>query len=90
MPLSPQCEAGCLSFDGGEVKHTRGCVHYPESLTKLWHDTEARYIHDLSILEVALRKIRNEVGTSTLAWRVANGALSSLTQPIESGEQSDG
>lgn len=89
MPLSPQCEAGCMSFDGGEVKHHRDCVHYPESLTKLWHDLEDRYVRDLSTLEIALRKIRNEVGTSTLAWRLSNDALKSLTAPIESKDQSE-
>lgn len=55
MPLSPQCEAGCMSFDGGEVKHHRDCVHYPESLTKLWHDTEAAYQAEIERLRSALR-----------------------------------
>ena len=58
MPLSSQCEAGCMSFDGGEVKHHRDCVHYPESLTKLWHDTEAAY-------QAEIDRLRAEVE----AWR---------------------
>ncbi len=37
-----KCQAGCISFDGGEKKHRRDCVYYPESLTKMWHDTEAK------------------------------------------------
>ena len=35
-----QCVAGCKAFDGGERKHHRDCPYYPESLTKIWHDTE--------------------------------------------------
>lgn len=32
------CEAGCQHFHGGETKHTPGCGHYPESLTKAFED----------------------------------------------------
>lgn len=28
------CEAGCLSFHGGEKRHHPTCGHYPHSLTK--------------------------------------------------------
>ena len=55
MPISPECEAGCMSFDGGEVKHHRDCTHYPESLTKLWHDTEADYVAEIDRLRAALK-----------------------------------
>lgn len=49
-----RCEAGCMAFDGGEVKHHRDCVHYPDSLTKVWHDLEAKYLEERSDLLVAL------------------------------------
>jgi hypothetical protein len=52
------CEAGCLSFDGGEKKHHRDCEHYPESLTKLWHDTEAAYIAEIDRLRSTLETVR--------------------------------
>jgi hypothetical protein len=29
------CEAGCISFYGGERKHHKDCGHYPHSLTKV-------------------------------------------------------
>jgi hypothetical protein len=29
------CEAGCISFHGGERKHHKDCGHYPHSLTKV-------------------------------------------------------
>lgn len=32
------CEAGCQHYHGGEVCHTPGCGHYPESLTKAFED----------------------------------------------------
>ena len=31
----PKCEAGCISYYGGEKKHHKDCPYYPESLTKL-------------------------------------------------------
>lgn len=49
-----KCEAGCMVFDGGEVKHHRDCVHYPESLTKLWHDTEEELNDKIEGLEADL------------------------------------
>tara|TARA_R110000850_G_scaffold113085_1_gene227689 strand:+ start:905 stop:1219 length:315 start_codon:yes stop_codon:yes gene_type:complete len=49
-----KCEAGCMVFDGGERKHHRDCVHYPESLTKLWHDTEIEYLDKIDALESEL------------------------------------
>lgn len=35
MTEDPKCEAGCISYYGGEKKHHRDCPYYPESLTKL-------------------------------------------------------
>lgn len=83
MPLSPQCEAGCMSFDGGEVKHRRECVYYPESLTKLWHDTEAAYVAEIERLRAALEQIADTDPDAGTSWfhDVANAALSG-----ESGE----
>lgn len=52
------CEAGCEHFHGGEVRHHRDCGHYPESLTKLWHDTEAKYIARIETLEAENAKLR--------------------------------
>ena len=49
--MSGQCVPGCKHFDGGEVKHHRDCPHYPESLTKVWHDLEAEYLDKIDGLE---------------------------------------
>lgn len=61
MPISPQCQPGCMSFDGGEVKHRRDCAHYPESLTKVWHDLEADYQSRIKTLSDGLRQLRLDV-----------------------------
>ena len=50
----PQCEAGCMVFTGGERKHHRDCPYYPESMTKLWHDTEADYVAEIERLRTSL------------------------------------
>tara|TARA_R110000744_G_scaffold371480_2_gene482508 strand:- start:2784 stop:3008 length:225 start_codon:yes stop_codon:yes gene_type:complete len=42
-----------MSFDGGERKHHRDCVHYPESLTKMYDDALA----ENERLRFALREI---------------------------------
>ncbi len=52
------CQPGCMVFDGGERKHRRDCEHYPESLTKLWHDTEADYIAEIDRLRAVLEEVR--------------------------------
>ena len=31
----PDCQAGCLSLAGGDIKHDKNCVHYPESMTAM-------------------------------------------------------
>jgi hypothetical protein len=61
--ISKQCQAGCMSFDGGEVKHRRDCIHYPESLTKIWHDTEAELRAEIERQREILRAI--EILTAT-------------------------
>lgn len=35
---SKKCVAGCMRYDGGEVKHHKDCVYYPESLSKMYDD----------------------------------------------------
>jgi hypothetical protein len=41
MVFDSKCEAGCLSFYGGEKKHHHNCAHYPESQTKMLNDALA-------------------------------------------------
>lgn len=79
--LDPKCQAGCMSFEGGEVKHRRDCVHYPESLTKLWHDTEGRYVADLAAMELALRQVRNQAPLGSRVRVIADDALTAFLTP---------
>jgi hypothetical protein len=46
-----RCEAGCKSFTGGERQHRRDCAFYPESLTKIWHDTEDNLTAEIARLK---------------------------------------
>ena len=48
-----QCVAGCQVFEGGETRHHKDCPHYPESLTKLWHDREAELLAEIERLRAA-------------------------------------
>ncbi|MAK86542.1 MAG: hypothetical protein CMK96_06290 [Pseudomonas sp.] len=45
------CEAGCRYYHGGEVRHTPGCGHYPNSLTKVFED-------QIAALEVEAQRLR--------------------------------
>jgi len=33
-----KCVAGCISYEGGEIKHHKDCPFYPESLSKRFDD----------------------------------------------------
>ena len=71
-----QCVAGCLRFDDGELKHHRDCPHYPESLTKLWHDTEAQYIDKIDGLEADLENaVETAFKRGAVDWCKANYPL---------------
>jgi hypothetical protein len=52
-----RCEAGCKSFTGGERQHRRDCAFYPESLTKIWHDTEDNLTAEIARLRAALFQV---------------------------------
>ena len=32
----PKCAAGCVKFYGGEIRHDKHCVFYPESRTEMY------------------------------------------------------
>ena len=38
MSTKEKCQAECMVFTGGEIKHDENCVFYPESLTKVYAD----------------------------------------------------
>lgn len=40
-PKERKCEAGCKVFYGGEVRHHKHCVFYPESLSQMYDDLKA-------------------------------------------------
>ena len=33
-----KCEAGCKHFHGGEIRHNKDCIFYPESRTQMYDD----------------------------------------------------
>jgi len=35
-----KCELGCIRYTGGEIKHHKDCVFYPESLTKKYDESD--------------------------------------------------
>ena len=45
----PKCEAGCMTFYGGERRHHKDCFYYPDSLTRLY-DEAVRKIKELELL----------------------------------------
>lgn len=54
MTDDPKCEAGCISYYGGEKKHHKDCPYYPESLTKLNADRIEALLAKRDALEAEL------------------------------------
>lgn len=52
--LNEKCEAGCMRFECGGVKHRRDCANYPESLTQFWHNLEQEYLDKIDALSSEL------------------------------------
>lgn len=42
MSDNSKCETGCQVFTGGEIRHHKDCVYYPDSLTKMTDDLRAQ------------------------------------------------
>jgi hypothetical protein len=78
MGFDPECEAGCISFDGGEKRHHRDCVHYPESLTKMYDDALA----ENEAMNLALGDI---LRSDDLGWIKAR-AIVGLPEAPQEGE----
>ena len=49
----PKCEAGCISYYGGEKKHHRDCPYSPERLTQLHADRIEALLAARDALEAA-------------------------------------
>jgi len=58
MTDDPKCEAGCISYYGGEKKHHRDCPYYPESLTKLNADRIEALLAERDALEAENQRLR--------------------------------
>ena len=59
-----KCETGCKVYTGGEVKHHKDCIFYPESFSKMYDDlkVENKELKDKleSIKEIERRKEQAE------------------------------
>lgn len=53
------CEAGCVSFHGGEKRHHPDCGYYPSSLTKLHADRIEKLEAKLAKAVEALKHIEH-------------------------------
>jgi hypothetical protein len=74
------CEAGCISFHGGERKHHKDCGHYPHSLTKVNADR-------IEELEADLRKMALDYlaaeGQAAEAYQAQLEAEAKLSRAVE-------
>lgn len=55
-----RCCAGCKAFTGGEVRHIKACVHYPESLSRIY-DEKDEEIARLNILLEAAKEANGQL-----------------------------
>jgi len=61
-----KCVAGCKAFDGGEIKHHKGCDYYPDSLSKKYDELEKQNEDLIKLLfrvesQVSNNYIRNKL-----------------------------
>ena len=54
--MHEKCEAGCIAFAGGEIRHHKDCVFYPESFSEAYDRLKAENVK----LKRFLKRYRNE------------------------------
>lgn len=45
------CQSGCKLYYGGEIRHDKNCVHYPESMTKMLDTREAELAEARQVIQ---------------------------------------
>ena len=56
-----RCEAGCMVFTGGEIRHDKNCIFYPESLTKLNADKIDKLKKETAKLKLTIEKLKEQL-----------------------------
>lgn len=67
----PKCETGCKHFTGGEIRHHKDCMFYPESLTRMLDQALARLEErdaEIALLKRARDKRIQEVAAQGKDW----------------------
>lgn len=64
MSKEEKCCAGCKMYYGGEIKHHKDCVFYPESLTSVYDAIATENAQ----LKEALRETSNELNQVFMDW----------------------
>lgn len=77
------CQAGCMVFSGGERRHHKDCVHYPESLTKIYADKDA----ELERLRHMVRQMRGMADQGTNAPNAAHRWCERIEEVAINGPQ---
>jgi hypothetical protein len=83
MTADPKCEAGCISYYGGEKKHHRDCPYYPESLTKLNADRIEAQLAERDALEAENQRLREAGRLLSLMAQTSGGTAGPDTGLIE-------
>ena len=69
-----KCVPGCKHYYGGELKHHKDCVHYPESLSKMWDDAQA----EITLLREFARVLLDDDYLRASAMVAKNPTLANL------------
>lgn len=80
-----ECQPGCNVFTGGERRHDKNCVHYPESLTKIYDDRDA----ELKRLRHMVRQMRGMADQGTLAPTAADRWCERIEEVAINGPQDE-
>jgi hypothetical protein len=85
-----ECETGCVSLTGGDVRHHPDCKFYPESRTKMYDDAIAR-IDSLSAENERLAKERDYAQAWSNNWQglseMQDKAIAALSSDLTSARR---
>jgi len=79
------CIPGCVPFDGGERRHHKDCVHYPESLTRIYDRKDA----ELKRLRHMVRQMAGMADKGTNAPNAAHRWCERIEEVALNGPQDE-
>ena len=68
--MNKKCEAGCKHFTGGEIRHHKDCVFYPESFSEMYDELKAKkyFLSHITYVFAPINKFSKEIKAHLECW----------------------